>query len=137
MQDVELYEQSKGSIKGKRTSKFDQLIDAMENGLDVSDLTDVQMIQEKAPVMKQASENVDDLLDEFKDKVKAPRPEPAGELGKNDYTRDDLNMMDDEQINALLATLPIAKKMKDQIQRLKDKSIKRDQIFTLLSSKKK
>jgi hypothetical protein len=137
-EDVEAFEATKGSIKGKKTNKFDELLDAMERGDDVTELDNVRMIAEKdavqKPILKKA-ESVDDLLKDFTDQQTIPKPDAVVE-SQAPFTRDELDLMDSEQINQIIEGLSIAKKMKEQITRMKDKKAQKDQIIVLLKPKK-
>jgi len=137
--DVEAYEASKGTIKGKRTNKFDDLIDAMEHGIDVVDAANIRLIQETETVNKvipAKTESIADITADLTENKPAVKPAALSTAADNIYSRDELDLMDSEQIGKIISSLTIAQKMKNQISKMKDKKAQKDQLFALLNSKK-
>ena len=138
--DIEAFELQRGSIKGHKTNKFDELLDAMERGDDVTELTNVRMVAEKQTLKIPAApsaESVDDVLNSLSDGAEVKKP-AAASLTQNDpgFTREELDLMDSEQVSQIITSLSIASKMKEQLKKMKDKKAQKDQLFQLLSSKK-
>ena len=138
--DVEAYEAAKGTIKGTKTNKFDDLIDAMEKGIDVVDAANIRFIQESEAVNKvipAKTESIADITADLTEAKPAAKPAVVSAAADNLYSRADLDAMDSEQIGKIISSLTIAQKMKDQLSRMKDKNAQKDQLFTLLSGNKK
>ena len=137
--DVEAYEAAKGTIKGTKTNKFDDLIDAMEKGIDVVDAANIRFIQESEAVNKvipAKTESIADITADLTEAKPAAKPAVVSAAADNLYSRDELDLMDSEQIGKIISSLTIAQKMKDQISKMKDKKAQKDQLFALLNSKK-
>lgn len=137
--DVEAYEAAKGTIKGTKTNKFDDLIDAMEKGIDVVDAANIRLIQESEAVNKvipAKTESIADITADLTENKPAAKPVVKSTAADNIYSRDELDLMDSEQIGKIISSLTIAQKMKDQISKMKDKKAQKDQLFALLNSKK-
>ena len=138
--DVDAYEASKGSIKNKKTDKFDDLIDAMEKGIDVVDAANIRLIQETETVNKVIpgrTESIADITADLSEGKTVKKPTVTSPAADDIYSRADLDAMDSEQIGKIISSLTIAQKMKDQLSRMKDKNAQKDQLFTLLSGNKK
>lgn len=135
--DVDNFERTKGTIKGRKVGKFDLLMDAIEKGLEVDEILSPRMMDSLTPidnVPAPQQESPEDILNELNKNKPTVRPVVKKEAtAEAQYSKDELGLMDAEQLNKLIVDLPgIAKKMKEQLMKVKDKSDKIDQLHRLL-----
>ncbi|MHB8483722.1 MAG: hypothetical protein ACYDBV_13495 [Nitrospiria bacterium] len=109
-EDVKRFEETKGSIRTKKTTQFDTMLESIQSGKDVIDIPD----EIEKPEVPEIS---------FPNPVKEEKPK---------YSKDDLDSMTPDQLDAVIAELPLVESMKQMVRKIKTKSEKIEQVVKLL-----
>jgi hypothetical protein len=111
LEDVKKFEETKGTIKTHKTTQFDSMLESIQSGKDVIDVPD----DIQKPEVPEIS-----------------FPNAQKEITAPKYSKEELEVMTPDQLDAVIGELPLVESMKAMIRKIKTKSEKIDQVTKLL-----
>lgn len=131
--DVEEFERMRGNIKGKRLNKFDEVMARIEAGEDITDIEDADKVIVAAQTDKEAKTKKGNGKAELDDATNFDAVPQTKKISP--YSVEQLAALSQDQMHAVIDTLPLAGGLKSNLKRIKDKDKQVIQVFQLLGGK--